>query len=121
MESLDADIPLICNYSLLCFAFCQHNHALTQRVPCALQVSKAVAAHESVSEQLSETEKTLTERTQQLIKATTNLEAKEADLSKLSQQHQALIVQHERTEGELSDLTGVLKTKQKDNEALQQG
>ena len=86
-----------------------------------LQVSKAVAAHESVSEQLSDTERALTERSEQLTNATATLEAREADLSKLSQQHQALILQHERTEGELSDLTNVLKTKQKDNMALQQG
>ena len=85
-----------------------------------LQISKAAAAHERVSKQLADTEEALSARTEQLSKAAASLEAKEAELDRLSQQHQALIVQHERTEGELSDLTGVLKAKQTDNEALQQ-
>lgn len=86
----------------------------------ALQISKAASARDGVSKQLAETDQTLTDRTQQLAQSSANLEARKAELSKLSQQHQALIVQHDRTEGELSDLTGMLKQKQKDSEALQQ-
>lgn len=94
-----------------------HGHT---KSPCALQISTAVSAHDSVLKQLGETEHTLADRTHQLAQTSAALEGKQAELSKLSQQHQALRVQHERTEGELSDLTGVLKQKQKDNEALQQ-
>ena len=85
-----------------------------------MQISKATSAHDSVAKQLAETEQTLTARTNQLAQTSANLEAREAELSKLSQQHQALMLQHERTQGELSDLTNVLKQRQKDNEALQQ-
>ena len=87
---------------------------------CAVQISKATSAHDSALKQLAETELRLTDRTQQLTQTSAILEGKQAELSKLSQQHQALLGQHERTVGELSDLTGVLKQKQKDNEALQQ-
>lgn len=86
----------------------------------ALQIFKLTSARDGVSKQLAETEHTLTDRTDQLAQTSANLEARTAELSKLSLQHQALIVQHDRAEGELSDLTGVLKQKQKDSEALQQ-
>ena len=86
----------------------------------ALQVSKAMSAHDSVAKQLAETEQVLKDRTDQLAQTSANLEAREAELSKLSQQQQALMLQHERNLGELSDLTSVLKQRQKDNEVLQQ-
>lgn len=85
-----------------------------------LQISQATSAHHSVQKQLAETEQRLTDRTHQLGQTSAILEGKQAELSKLGQQHQALIMQHERTEGELSDLTGVLKQRQKENESLQQ-
>lgn len=85
----------------------------------SIQVAKVTAAHEDVSKQLAETEQSLGERSAQLTQTTASLEGKETELIKLSQQHQALIMQHERLEGELSDLTGVFKAKQKEAEALQ--
>lgn len=85
-----------------------------------MQISKATSAHDRVSKQLAETEQTLKDSTNQLAQTSASLEAREAELSKLSQQQQALMLQHEKTQGELSDLTGVLKLRQKDNEALQQ-
>lgn len=85
-----------------------------------MQISKATSAHDSVSKQLAETQQTLTDRTDQLAQTNASLETREAELSKLSQQQQALMLQHERITGELSDLTGVLKLRQRDNEALQQ-
>lgn len=91
-----------------------------QKPSHTLQISKATSASDTVSKQLAETEQALSDRTDQLAKATASLEAREAELGKLSQQHQALTVQHERTEGELSDLAAVLKQKQKDGEAVQQ-
>ena len=83
------------------------------------QINKAVAAHEQVSKQLAATEKSLAERSQQLGETTAALEAKQADFSRLSQQHEALILLHERTQGELSDMRAVLKEKQKEAEGLQ--
>ena len=88
--------------------------------PCCLQITKLTAAHELVSHQLADTEQALKERSEQLKQTAASLEVKITEFARLSQQHQALVVQHERTEGELSDLTGVLRAKQKDAEALQQ-
>ena len=82
-------------------------------------MAKVTAAHEDVSKQLAETEQSLGERSAQLTQTAASLEGKETELIKLSQQHAALITQHERLEGELSDLTGVFKAKQKEAEALQ--
>ncbi|KAL0055275.1 hypothetical protein WJX82_009859 [Trebouxia sp. C0006] len=84
------------------------------------QVAKLTAAHEIVSQQLADSEQRLRERSEQLAETTASLEAKQAELSKLSQQHEGLIGQHERLQGELSDVSGALKAKQKDAEALQQ-
>jgi len=94
-------------------------HHLTSCLLCT-QVTKIAAAHEATSKQLADSEQALKERSEQLAQTAASLEAKEAEFSRLSQQHEALIVQHERVEGELSDLTGVLRAKQKDAEALQQ-
>ena len=84
------------------------------------KVTKATNAHDKVSKQLVSTEQTLADKSQQLSATKTILESTQAELSKVGQQHEALILQHERTEGELSDLKGVLKEKQKEIEGLQQ-
>lgn len=83
-------------------------------------MTKITAAHEIVSQQLADSEQCLRERSEQLAETTASLEGKQAELSKLSQQHEGLMVQHERLQGELSDMSGALKAKQKDAEALQQ-
>ena len=83
------------------------------------QVTKATNAHDKVSKQLVTSEQTLADKSQQLSATKTILESTQAELSKLGQQHEALILQHERTEGELSDLKGVLKEKQRAAEGLQ--
>ena len=83
-------------------------------------MTKITAAHEIVSQQLADSEQCLRERSEQLAETTASLEGKQTELSKLSQQHEGLMVQHERLQGELSDMSGALKAKQKDAEALQQ-
>ena len=88
-------------------------------LPCGTQVAKISAAHELASQQLAASEAALKERSDQLGQTAAGLEAKEAELARLSHQHEALIMQHERSEADLSDLTGVLRAKQKDAEGLQ--
>ena len=110
-------LPSVQSYTLSMTACCGMP---IQKPSHTLQISKATSASDTVSKQLAETQQALSDRTDQLAKATASLEAREAELGKLSQQHQALMVQHERTEGELSDLAAVLKQKQKDGEAVQQ-
>ncbi|DBA97235.1 TPA: hypothetical protein ACH3X1_014983 [Trebouxia sp. C0004] len=84
------------------------------------QVAKITAAHESVLQQLADSEQRHKERSEQLAETTASLQGKQAELSKLSQQHEGLLLQHERLQGELSAMTGALKAKQKEAEALQQ-